>query len=387
MEKPVHLFCKALLLVGLTAGTAAPAQDRVEQSQARQKLELLRSRIGDLTTRLADELKRRDQLAARARDADLAIPEKRKALEAVQLQRQAAEKRRAQLAQEQARTQKDLDQQRVELGRQLRASYMIGRERQLQLLLNQQNPSQAGRMLAYYGYFGRLQMAQIQAIERELARMDTLQHEMQAEGEKLAALDQQARRQLQSLLAARNERGLALAALDQRVKTAGQQIAELKQQEQALDSLVANLSRVSPDYDLGPQKPFAQMKGRLPWPVVGRLSARFHQSRGASRESSVRWSGVQIDAARGAKVRAPYFGRVVYADWLQGLGLLMIIEHGAGYLTLYGHSEVLYKNVGDAVAPGDIIAGLNEADATPLYFEIRQGKTPLDPEAWLKSQH
>jgi len=95
---------------------------------------------------------------------------------------------------------------------------------------------------------------------------------------------------------------------------------------------------------------------------------------------------MQIDAARGAKVHAPYFGRVVYADWLQGLGLLLIIEHGAGYLTLYGHAEVLYKSVGDNVAPGDIIAGMSETDATPLYFEIRQGKTPLSPQGWLKSR-
>jgi len=210
---------------------------------------------------------------------------------------------------------------------------------------------------------------------------------MQAESETLAALDQEARRGLQSLLAARKGRGLALAALEQRVTSANQQIAELKQQAQALDSLVANLSRVSPDFNLGPQKPFAQMKGRLPWPVAGRLLARFHQPRGTARESAVRWSGVQIDAARGAKVRAPYFGRVVYADWLQGLGLLLIVEHGAGYLTLYGHSEVLYKNVGDPVAPGDIIAALSEADGTALYFEIRQGKTPLDPQIWLKSPH
>ena len=97
-------------------------------------------------------------------------------------------------------------------------------------------------------------------------------------------------------------------------------------------------------------------------------------------------NGVLIEAARGSKVRAPYFGRVIYADWLQGLGLLIIIGHTGGYMTLYGHAEVLYKSVGDRVAPGDVIASLSDAgSAAPhLYFEIREGRTPKDPKIWLK---
>jgi septal ring factor EnvC (AmiA/AmiB activator) len=100
----------------------------------------------------------------------------------------------------------------------------------------------------------------------------------------------------------------------------------------------------------------------------------------------MRWNGVLIEAARGAKVRAPYYGRVVYADWLQGLGLLIIIGHSGGYLSLYGHAEVLYKSIGDWVAPGDVIAALSDTDAgqPQLYFEIRQGRKPVDPNDWLK---
>jgi septal ring factor EnvC (AmiA/AmiB activator) len=100
----------------------------------------------------------------------------------------------------------------------------------------------------------------------------------------------------------------------------------------------------------------------------------------------MRWNGEMIEATRGAKVRAPYFGRVVYADWLQGLGLLLIIAHSDGYMTLYGHAEVLYKSVGDWVAPGDVIAALSDANgaAPSLYFEIRQGRKAVDPKVWLK---
>ena len=126
--------------------------------------------------------------------------------------------------------------------------------------------------------------------------------------------------------------------------------------------------------------------GRLPWPVQGSLSARYNAARDSS-AAGVRWNGVMIDAARGAKVRAPFFGRVVYADWLQGLGLLLIIGHSGGFMTLYGHAEVLYKSVGDWVAPGDVIAALNDAaGAEPqLYFEIREGRKTVDPKVWLRT--
>jgi septal ring factor EnvC (AmiA/AmiB activator) len=124
----------------------------------------------------------------------------------------------------------------------------------------------------------------------------------------------------------------------------------------------------------------------LPWPVLGRVTARYQEQQSIS-SPGVRWNGEMIEAERGAKVRAPYFGRVVYADWLQGLGLLLIIGHSGGYMTLYGHAEVLYKSVGDWVAPGDVIAALSDggAAAPQLYFEIRAGRKTVDPKTWLKT--
>jgi septal ring factor EnvC (AmiA/AmiB activator) len=140
------------------------------------------------------------------------------------------------------------------------------------------------------------------------------------------------------------------------------------------------------DFPVDPSQSFDHMRGKLPWPVLGRLSARYRAPRDNS-AGGVRWSGVMIDTARGAKVRAAFFGRVVYADWLQGLGLLMIIAHSGGYMTLYGHNEVLYKSVGDRVAPGEVIGALSDAEgADPqLYFEIREGRKTVDPKLWLKT--
>lgn len=163
------------------------------------------------------------------------------------------------------------------------------------------------------------------------------------------------------------------------------QLADLKREEAAVESLVADLARVLQDYPVDPTQSFAAMRGRLPWPVQGRVTARYQEQQ-ASSGAGVRLNGETIEAARGAKVRAPFFGRVVYADWLQGLGLLLIIGHSGGYMTLYGHAEVLYKSVGDWVAPGDVIAAMSDAGGTApqLYFEIREGRKTVDPRVWLK---
>ncbi len=388
MSKPSHPFCKAALsgaffcLSG--ASLAYGADAGVTSAQASQKQADLRARIAELTARMAQDLQQRDALAADLRTADLAIPDKRQALEAVQRERTDLDKRRAQLAAERAQVQGELDAQRAQLAHQARASYLLGRQQQLRLMLNQENPAMVGRMLTYHGYFGRARAAQIQGIQADVARLQRLDHDMQAQSATLEQLSDQARDGLRALVQARAQRAGALSALNERVESAQQQIERMHREERAVEALLADLNRVLPEFALGPQKPFAQMQGKLPWPVAGRVTARFHAARGAG-SSGIRWNGLLIDAARGAKVRAPYHGRVIYADWLQGMGLLMIIEHGGGFLSLFGRAEVLYKRVGDAVAPGDVIAGLNQNEAPQLYVEIRRGRTALDPQRWFKT--
>ena len=125
------------------------------------------------------------------------------------------------------------------------------------------------------------------------------------------------------------------------------------------------------------------MKGKLPWPVKGRVLAKYGQLRAGG---PLKWQGLVIGAERGTQVRAPYHGRVVYADWLPGLGLLIVLDHGGGYMSLYGHNEQVYRRVGDRVAPGDALAAVGEAAGLGrpgLYLEIRKGKQTLDPQEWL----
>jgi murein hydrolase activator len=372
----------ALLLVLGPApdlGAAAAHAEPTDPAQAQAKLKALRARIESLTSHRAADLAERDALSARLRDAELAVTAKRRALGELQAAAQAVERRRAALRAEQTRTQGALDTERAALAGQILAAYMSGRQEQLKMLLGQADPASLGRMLTYYGYFGRARAAQIDAIRARQQQLQALGLEIDQESARLEVLQDDDQHALADLSRARAERALALTAISREVKSRDQELAALKHQEQALEALLADLARVLQDFPTGGAQNFSQLRGLLPWPVTGHLVARTHDAQ----------NGVLIDAAKGAVVRAPYSGRVVYADWLQGLGLLLIIGHSGGYMSLYGHAEVLYKSVGDWVAPGDVIASLGDAEGKPaqLYFEIRQGRKPLDPRLWLKAAH
>jgi septal ring factor EnvC (AmiA/AmiB activator) len=369
----------------LCAGTWA-ASEPADPEQAKAKLAAVRARIADLTGRLSDELKKRDALSAHLREAELLITAKRQRLETLRAAEVAAERRRSELRVEQGREQNALQAERAALGAQVRAAYMIGRQEQLKLLLNQSDPAGLGRTLTYYGYFAQERSAKIDIIQSQMTRLQQLVAEIDQQSAQLKTLENDASREMAALQRARADRTTALAALTTQVASGNQELANLKREEQAVESLVADLARVMQDFPVDATQSFDRMRGKLPWPVQGRVTAHYQQQH-VNSAPGMRWNGEMIESIRGAKVRAPYFGRVVYADWLQGLGLLLIIGHSGGYMTLYGHAEVLYKSVGDWVAPGDVIAALSDAAgaAPQLYFEIREGRKTVDPRAWLKA--
>jgi murein hydrolase activator len=381
-----HLCVTAALMALGSAGAAGAAASAGDSAQAKAKLAAVRARIAELTTRLGGDLKQRDALSARLRDTELAITAKRQKLETVRAAQAAAERRRADLRAEQTRDANALQAERATLAAQVRAAYMIGSQEQIKLLLNQSNPAGLGRTLTYYGYFARERSDKIDAIRGHVMHLQQLAAEIEQQSAALAALADEASREISGVEHARADRAAALAALNGRVASGNQELANLKREEQAVESLVADLARVLQDFPVDQTQSFEGLRGKLPWPVQGRVTAHYQEPHATS-SPGIRWNGVMIETTRGSKVRAPFFGRVVYADWLQGLGLLLIIAHSDGYMTLYGHAEVLYKSVGDWVAPGDVIAALSDANgASPqLYFEMRQGRKTVDPKAWLRA--
>ena len=367
----------AMLCVSLTFGAADPAAKESELKQVRSRIESIRRSI-------TAEAEKRDSLNKEVREADLRVQSARERLSDVRQQREAAEARLRELEGERRETQRKMDAERESLAGELRVAYINGRQEQLKLLLSQGDPAQLGRTMAWYGYFGRARAERITAITEHLSHLDLLAENISAEATRLAALEAEQASQVKSLAGARDQRKVTLAKVQATLKTRSDELAKAQREAQALETLVEQLRRAIDDFpDLGDQ-PFARARGKLPWPVKGSLLARFGQMRSGG---PLKWQGIVIAADRGSQVRAPFPGRVVYADWLPGLGLLLVLDHGGGFMSLYGHNEQLYRKVGERVVAGDALAAVGEAQGfgrPGLYLEIRKGRQALDPAPWLR---
>jgi murein hydrolase activator len=375
------LACTLVFTVGLSVPAFQAVGASVDAKEA--ELKQVRTRIESIRQAIHADAERRDALSGQLRDADMEIQSARERLADVRARRVASESKLADLRSERADTQRQIDAQRDELAAELKVAYMNGRQEQLKLLLNQRDPAQLGRMMAYYGYFGRARAERITEIGEHLAHLDLLTESIASETQKLKGIEEDNARDVKALAAARERRVQTLAMVQSKLKTRNDELGKLQRDATALEKLVEELRRAIEEFPELAEQPFPRVKGKLPWPVKGTLLARFGQLRAGG---PLKWQGVVIAAERGAQVRAPYHGRVVYADWLPGLGLLVVLDHGGGYMSLYGHNEQLYRRVGDRVAPGDVIAAVGDAAGLGkpgLYLEIRKGKQALDPLTWL----
>ena len=369
-----------VLAAGLRPETASAAADPAAKEA---ELKQVRSKIDSIRKSIQAEAERRDSLAASVRKADMEVQSARQRLSTVREQRQAAQARLKDLEQERAATRAKIDAEREALSGQLRVAYMNGQQEQLKLMLNQQDPSRLGRLMVWYAYFGRARADQLTAINEHLAHLELLSEKIAAEAAQLEQLEKQQSQQVNALASARDQRKTTLAEVQSRIRSRNDELAKARREAQALEKLVEQLRRAIQEFpDLG-DSPFAKVRGKLPWPVKGPLLAKFGQLRSGG---PLKWHGIVIGTERGAQVRAPYPGRVVYADWLPGLGLLLVLDHGGGFMSLYGHNEQLYRRVGDRVSPGDLLSAVGDASGfgkPGLYLEIRKGRDPLDPLPWL----
>ena len=377
------------IVLGLLVAAAPPSVAGREPTPAQKEAELkkVQTRIDKLRKSVNADIEKRDKLSVQLRDSELAVQSARKQLEQTRSQRMVAESRLRELEQEQTEVERDLDAERRALAGQLRAAYVNGREEQLKLLLNQEDPSGFGRMLAYYGYFGRARAERIASISEKLARLERLGDEVATETARLLELEQRQQQELASLDAAKDDRGKAVAAIERDIKNRGGEIKRLQSQASALERLVVELRKALEAKPVARQAPFEPLRGKLPWPVQqGKVLARYGQPRAGG---SLRWQGMLIGTDRGARVRAPYPGQVVYADWLPGMGLMMVLDHGGGYMSLYGHNEEIFRKPGDRVDAGEVISSVGDSGGNnqpALYFEVRRGRVPVDPENWLKKR-
>ena len=379
----VILLVATLLPICVALAAKPAARPENDAKKAESELQSVKSEIERITKEVSGEQVERDRLTKELRSAELSVGKARENLEAVRHERAERAARRAALAAERRDAQAGIAKGRVALAGQLRAAYLIGHEEPLKLLLNQKDPARAGRMFVYYSYFGRARAQEIHSIEDNVARLDQLDTDLATEDAKLAELEKQQRAQLTEVEQARAHRTVVLANLEQESHTRAQNLEKLRSQQAGLEKLLRELREAMEKYPVEGNDAFAHLRGKLAWPVNGHVVARF----GETRAGGVKWDGVLVATERGAPVRAIYQGRVIYADWLPGLGLLTIVDHGDGYMSLYGHNERLYKAVGERVAAGDAIASAGDSGGSnrpELYFEIRKGGKPVDPRPWFK---
>jgi septal ring factor EnvC (AmiA/AmiB activator) len=381
----IHL--RLLILALCLAPVAVAAPEAANPAKAEAELKAVRSQIDRVRAEMARDAGRRDKLARELEAAEKTVSGARGELDKLRRERAVHTAKRAELAGQRRTEEAALAERRAALAGQIRAAHMIGQEEPLKLLLNQRNPAQTGRVLTYYQYFGRARASQIAAINSHIAELSTLDAALAEEEARLLVLEEQRKGELSKLQSARERRGRALVTLEAESKNRAKVLERLKDQQGGLEKLVRELRRALERIDKFPtdsKDAFAKLRGKLSWPAAGRLIASF----GQTRAGGVKWDGVLLSGSQGTSVHAVYHGRVVYADWLSGLGLLTIIDHGDGYLSLYGHNERLYKEVGERVTAGDTIATVGDSGgrSTPaLYFEIRRAGKPIDPRPWFKS--
>ena len=384
MGEPRRIVRKAGLaaaLACLLVSLRAPAGNRQTQTEA--QLQALKAQIAAIRDKVSRDAVESDAAAQALQAAEVSVTAARAKL--ADLRRERAERTadRAAVTTDQHRREAEVAAMRTGLAQQMRADYMIGREEPLKLLLNQEDPARAGRMFAYYSYFGRARAAGIATLDTDIHTLADLDAQLATDEQRLTALQSATADEVAQLEAARAQRDAALVAIKADSRTSAQVLQRLQSQQAALSALLRDLNRALEPFPSDANGAFGGLRGRLAWPVGGRLAARF----GQVRAGGLKWDGMLIDTQRGADVRAVYRGRVIYADWLPGLGLLTIIDHGDGYLSLYGHNDRLYKAVGDTVSAGDVIAASGDSGGSSrpqLYFEIRKGSRPVDPGPWFR---
>jgi len=384
------LLCAGLSAAEAPANTGDPAARAAEQEKAA-KLEALRRTIRELRTSLDKARGRQSELREQLRASEVAIGSLTQSLKKLgkELRQKGAELRGLREQRDEARAA--LSRQRQALAQQIVAGYAVGRQGHVKIILSQQEPSAIGRMLTYYDYFNRARAVRIGEIDHKLAEIEVLEHAIAQQAEMLEQLHGEQSQQLQALRESRSSRRQILVKLGGEIKTKQQKLEVLLQDERNLSELVSKLRRalaeVPPESPPKPGDgaPFASHKGKLSWPAHGKITARYGSAR---QVGALTWRGVMIGAEEGGEVKAIYRGRVAFADWLRGFGLLIIVDHGDGYMSLYGHNQSLGKGVGDWVERGEVIAAVGNSggqDAAGLYFEIRHNGVPDNPLRWCRA--
>jgi septal ring factor EnvC (AmiA/AmiB activator) len=380
----------AALVTALGLALSLPAAQPSDPAKAEAQLKRVTEDLQRLQRQVQRDTVEKDRRTRELRDSEREVAKVRGEL--TRLRAERAERAAIRKHLETEKAQREAERRRIEddLASQLRAAYMMGRSEPLKLLLNQRNPAEVGRNLTYYGYLGRLRVGQMDELTQNIARIEELTAKIDAEDAQLAVLEKQERDRAAELDKAQKQRSQALARIEKELGTRQQQLEARRKERKELNDLIEKLRQATRSVPYDPRAPFANTRGSLSWPVTGKIVVNF----GVTMTSGLKSDAVEIETARGSPVRAIHEGRVVHSDYVAGRGLLVIVDHGNRYLSVYGHLDELHVKQGQQVMAGDSLGTVGDTGgrkAPGLYFQIRhapranQDLAAVDPRPWFRT--
>ena len=411
MKFPVCLFCAYVGISSVAWGEADVNRSMRELAKMQAKIK----RLGGDVKKLAAE---KSEQVEELRRLEKQYGEQFNALNEIRAEIEQHERLLQEIKDNVAATQRSLQAQRRSLEGLVRSAYVIGDKRGLDVLFNQRDPALSGRMLVYFNYISKARVRKLQSIEENVQTLKRLESQKDTEGQLLQVSMRKKQQEADTLQGLKVQREKLLAQINKEYASTQGQLASLVEDEKKLEDLVASLqsaretpqqsesSRSDADAKAKPvfSKPkavhekakvfnerlkpaqmgtaFAELRGKLPWPVSGAIVEHF-----GNRRFETRWDGAVIVAKEGADIHAVADGRVVFADWLRGYGLMTIVDHGKGYMSLYAFNQSLHKKVGENVRAGEALASVGRSGGrsqASLYFGIRIKGRAVDPEKWCR---
>lgn len=371
-----------LSLVLLSLGSVPAMAD--EQAEYEARIQQLQRNIQKLQQELQKAQGSRDELREQLENSESEIGKLLREIDRIERDLKEQDQDLQSLRQEREQLQHSRQEQQEEVARQVRAAYQLGRQSQVKLLLNQESPERVSRLLAYYDYWLEARTEKIERYLETLAELNRVEPQIREQTAELERSRNQLQRRHETLSQHQEERKQTLAALNQRIRSTDRELGELRADQERLQALLDEMASAVAELALpGDGQPFSSRKGRMPWPAKGSLQ---HSFGSGQLGGQVTRNGIVIRANEGEAVLAVHHGRVVFSDYFRGHGLLLIVDHGEGYMSLYAHNQSLYKETGEWVSAGETIASVGNTggQAQPgLYFEIRHQGKPTDPAPWL----
>ena len=378
------LPCLLLLAVLMTVSPAL-VRAEPEEREARGKLEQLQARIKRISREISADNQRKNSLQQELKKAEVELGRLQSDMADNERAIAASKEELVSLREQSAEQEKARDKQQARIALELKTAWQLGQQSQVKVLLNQESPHTIARAMAYYRYFFQARNELVASYRETLLQLQELEQRIATTLDQLAGQQAQLAQQQTQLVTAQATRAQAVAKLSDSIDSKAEQLKQMQRNRKELEDLIAAIEKAVTDLEVPDDyQPFKSAKGKMPWPLPGKRANNYGRPRN---EGKMRWQGVTIPAKEGTPVSSIHHGRVVYADWLRGSGLLMIIDHGNGYMSLYAHNQSLLREVGEWVSAGTPISTVGNSggqERSGLYFEIRHQGKPTNPGGWCK---